>query len=789
MLTNYLKLTFRNIWRHKGYSFINIFGLAIGLTACLLILLWVQDELSYDRFHSNADYLYRVEQDQVYGGRKYHVNVTPWPCGPAWESEIPEIVAATRYGWCGGRPFNYKAKTFVEGDVQAIDPAFFTIFDFPLKYGDPGTVLNDPYSLILNLETAEKYFGTENPIGQVITVDNQHQLTVTGVLEKTPHNSIIQPVILITMDFARTLGRYSDTWGNNSIRTYIQLDPQADPVAVNGKLTEVVNNHRDEESPTQFMAAPLTGVHLHAYFGFSDSGQAIVYVYVFSIIAAFVLLIACINFMNLATARSAGRAREIGIRKVVGAQRTQLIYQFMGESVILAVLSALIALVFVYLLLPVFNEIASKDIPGSALMGKNFILGLLLITVITGLVAGSYPAVFLSAFQPVKVLKGNLSTGRSQTLRKILVIFQFSLSIILTVSTIIIYQQLNYMRSKDLGFDYEQVLSIGIRGDIGKSYPALRSEIAQLPQVLGVTASSDRPTSIGSNSGGAEWDGKDPDLSLIVGMSSVDFDYIETMDMKMLAGRAFSRDFPSDQADTNSMAFIINETFAKIIDKESIVGENLRFAGSQGPIIGVVQDFHFRSVHRVIDPLAIFIAPDWFGVMLIRLAPGDVTASLATVEEAWQRVLPGYPMDYRFLDEDFEWMYRAEAGLSQLVKYFSILAIIIACLGLFGLASFTAEQRTKEIGIRKVLGASATNLMVLLANQFTKWVLIANIIAFPTAYLILSRYLEDYAYRIYLGLGPFLLAGVLALIIALLTVSFQAVKAALANPVDALKYE
>ncbi len=789
MISNYFKIAFRNIWRHKGYSFINIFGLAIGLACCLLILLWVQDELSYDSFHANANNLYRVEQDQVYSGRKYHVNVTPWPCGPGWEDEIPEVVAATRYGWCGGRPFDYNGKTFIEGDVQAVDPAFFTIFDFPLRYGDPVTVINDPYSLVLNFETAEKYFGNENPIGKVITVDNEHQLTVTGVLEKTPHNSIIQPVILVTMDFARTLDRYNEGWGNNSIRTYLLLDDQADLVTVDNKLTEVVNNHRDDESPTQFMAAPLTDVHLHAYFGFSDGGQAVIYIYVFSIIAAFVLLIACINFMNLATARSAGRAREIGIRKLVGAQRSRLIYQFMGESVILAVLSALIAISFVYLLLPVFNEIASKNIPSIALLGKNFILGLFLITVITGLVAGSYPALFLSAFQPLKVLKGNLSTGRSQTLRKILVIFQFSLSIILTISTMIIYQQLNYMRTKDLGFNQKQVISVGIRGDIGKSYPALRLEIAQLPQVLGVTASSDRPTSIGSNSGGADWGGKDPDLSLIVGMTSVDFDYIETMDMKILAGRAFSREFPSDQADTRNMAFIINETFAKIIDKESIIGENLSFAGSEGPIIGVVQDFHFRSVHRVIDPLAIFIAPEWFGVMLIRLAPGDVTTSLAAVEEAWQRVLPGFPMDYRFLDEDFEWMYRAETGLSQLVKYFSILAIIIACLGLFGLASFTAEQRTKEIGIRKVLGASATNLVLLLSNQFTKWVLIANVIAFPIAYLILSKYLENYAYRIDLGVGPFLLAGVLALVIALVTVTTQAVKAATANPVEALKYE
>ncbi len=789
MLTNYLKITFRNIWRQKGYSFINIFGLAIGLACCLLILLWVQDELSIDRFHTNADHLYRVEQDQSYGGQPYHVNVTPWPCIPVWNEEIPEIIEATRYGWCGGQPYSYDGKTFIEDDVQVIDPAFFTMFDFPLQSGDPATVLSDPYSVILNTDTAEKYFGDEDPMGKVITVDNQHQLTVTGVLEKTPHNSIIQPVILVSMEFARTLGSYNEGWGSNSIRSYILLDDHANLSDVNRKLTDVVNNNREEESPTVYMAAPLVDVYLHSYFGFSDSGQAIVYVYIFSIIAAFILLIACINFMNLSTARSASRAREIGIRKVVGAQRSGLIYQFLGESAILSLLSAIIALIFVYLLLPVFNEISGKEIVVSALLSRDFIIGLLVITLITGLVAGSYPAIFLSAFRPVKVLKGNLSTGRSQLLRKILVIFQFSLSIILTITTMIIYQQLNYMRSKDLGFDQEQVISVGIRGDIGKSYPALKTELAKLPQVLGVTASSHRPTNIGSNSGGADWDGKDPELKLVVSTNSVDFDFIETMKIKMASGRAFSREFPTDQADSNHIAFIINETMGRIMGKESVVGENLRFVGGEGPIIGVMKDFHFQAVRDEIEPLAIFIAPEWFGCMLVRLAPGDLPSSLTAVEEAWRRVLPDYPMDYRFLEEDLEWMYRIETGMSQLLKYFSILAIIIACLGLLGLASFTAEQRTREIGIRKVLGASVSDLVLLLSGQFTKWVLLANLIAFPAAYLLLNKYLENYAYRIDLGILPFILAGFMALLIAWITVSFQAVKAALANPVEALKYE
>ncbi|NQU27868.1 MAG: ABC transporter permease, partial [Candidatus Marinimicrobia bacterium] len=778
MINNYFKIAFRNIWRHKGYSFINIFGLAIGLTCCLLILLWVQDELGFDKFHAQADNLFRVEQDQDYSGRLYHVNVTPWPCVPAWKEEIPEVVDATRYGWCGGRSFEFGEKAFMENDIQAVDPAFFTMFDYPLIFGNRETIMDDPYSVVLNEKTAGKYFGVTNPIGEVFTVDNQFQLTVVGVLGKATGNSILDPSILVSIEFAKELGNYDDGWANNSIRSFILLQDNVDRVEINRKLTEVVNNHRDEASQTKFSVAPLTRVHLHSYFGFDDNGQAIIFVYIFSIIAGFVLLIACINFMNLATARSTNRAREIGIRKVVGAQRINLIYQFIGESLILSFLAVLVALIFVNLMLPIFNEIAGKEIGLSALLQTNFIGGLVIITLITGLIAGSYPALFLSAFRPVKVLKGQLTTGRSVTLRKILVIFQFTLSILLTIGTMVIYQQLNYMRSKDLGFNPEQVIAVGIRGDIGKSYESLKAELNQVPQVLGVSASSHRPTNIGSNSSGVDWGEKDPALELTVGMSSVDFDYIETMGITMVEGRAFSKEFPTDLATDDNIAFIINETLAQIMDKESIINENLHFVGDEGPIIGVMKDFHFRSVHNEIEPLAIFVYPEWFSIMLIRLAPGDVSESLAAVEKTWNQVLPNSPLDYRFLDEDFEWMYRVEAGMSRLIKYFSVLAIVIACLGLFGLASFTAEQRTKEIGIRKVLGASAANLVLLLSNQFTKWVLIANIIAFPIAYLILSKYLENYAYRIDLGFGPFLLAGVLALVIALLTVSFQAVKAA-----------
>ncbi|MEE8437545.1 MAG: ABC transporter permease [Candidatus Neomarinimicrobiota bacterium] len=789
MLKNYIVILLRNIRKHKGYFFINIFGLALGLTCSLLILLVVQDELSYDKFHSNSEHLFRVEQDQVYNGRLYHVNVTPWPCVPSWVSDIPEIKAATRYGNCGGGAFRNDNISFIENDVQAVDPDFFTIFDFPLISGDRHTVMDDPYSVVINEETAIKYFGEENPMGRKLVVDNQYSLTVTGVLETPPQNSTFRPVILVTMEFSKVLGRYSDNWGSNSIRSYLLLYDDADLAEVNRKLTEVVNNHRDVVSPTKFMAAPLTSVHLHAYFGFNDNGQNIVYVYIFSIIAGFVLLIACINFMNLATARSASRAREIGIRKVIGAHRKNLIFQFISESIILSFLALLVSLVFVLLLLPVFNNISGKMIEWSALLQTNFLLGLTIITLLTGIIAGSYPALFLSAFKPIKVLKGNLAHGRSQILRKVSVIIQFTLSISLTIGTVIIYQQLKFMQSKDLGFNEKRVVSIGLPGDKEKNYKVLKQELLHIPEVLNISASSNRPTMIGSNSSGADWDGKDPDLGPIVSYSTVDFDYVETMEIQMIAGRPFALDFPSDAAHDSVGAFMINEEFARIINKEIIINENLRFLGIEGPIIGVMRNFHFKSVRNEIEPLAVIIYPEMFRIMLVRLGPGDVSESLDAVQKVWNRVLPEYPFEYRFLEEDVTRMYQAETNMSHLVKYFTLLAIIIACLGIFGLSSFSAEQRVKEIGIRKVFGASETNLVLLLTGQFTKWVLISCFIAFPIAYYVLQQYLQNYAYRINLNVGTFLMAGILAMLVAIITVSFQSIKAALANPVDSLKYE
>ncbi len=790
MIKNYFKIALRNLWRFKGYSFINIFGLAVGLTCALLILLWVQDELSFDQFHTNSDNLYRIEQDQVYDGQPYHLNVTAWPCAPEWQEEIPEVLDATRFGSCGTRSFIYGDIAFNEDNVKAVDPSFFTMFDFELLHGDKNTVLLDPFSVVIDEATSIKYFGQKNPIGEVLFVDTQFNLVVSGVFKNVPLNSSIDPKILVSVDFAKDLGKYDDNWGTNMIRTFVLLHENADLIEVNSKLTEVANSHHDEERTEKFIAAPLAGIHLQTYWGFDKDGEALARLYMFSIIAGFVLLIACINFMNLSTARSANRAREIGIRKVVGAYRKDLILQFLGESLLLTFLAVIFSLGLVYLLLPVFNSISGKLFSGSELLQADFIIGLIVITLITALFAGSYPAFFLSAYKPIKVLKGNFSQGNSHTLRKGLVILQFTLSITLIIATIIIHQQLNYSQSKDLGFDKENVISINIDGDKKNSYGAFRQELQNSSLILGITASSHQPTNIRSSAGGIEWDGKDPDQTLIVSVSAVDYDYQETMRIQMVAGRFFSREYGADIAtESGGGAFVINEELARIMGKESAVNKTIRFLGVEAPIVGVMHNFHFKSIRNEIEPLAVFIDPEWFSNILIRLTPGADTEALATVEKVWNRVYPGIPFEYHFLEEDFDRIYKADESVGQLVKYLAILAVILAYLGLFGLASFTAEQRKKEIGIRKVLGASIAHLIYLLTSQFTKWVVISCAIAFPLAYYSLSQYLQSFAYRINIGPGPFILAGLLALLIALITVSFQATRASLANPVDSLKYE
>jgi putative ABC transport system permease protein len=785
MLKNYLKVILRNIRKHKGYSFINITGLAIGMACCLLISIWVLDELSYDRFHTNASLLYRVEEDQQYSGRVFHVTVTPHPLGPALVEEIPEIVDATRYVWSGGLLFRYGEKAFFEYLIRAVDPSFFQMFTFPFIKGDKNRALESAHSLVISEDIAEKYFGEKDPLGKVITVNNTHEFKVDGVVKNVPHNSIFQFDALIPYAFLETIGRTNLEFGNNSIGTYVQLSPNATMDQVNAKISGFIKA-KVPDSVTDLTLKPFTSIHLHSYWGYEKDAGAIQYVYMFSIIALFVLLIACINFMNLSTARSSNRAKEVGMRKVVGALKSHLIRQFYGESMVFAFIALILAVIIVTIMLPVFSNFADKDLSWNVGGITAILIGLIAITFFTGLVAGSYPALFLSAFQPVKVIRGTLKSGTASSwFRKILVVVQFSLSILLVIGTVVVYQQLTYMKNKRLGWDREQLVYIRLRDDVREVYDTLKTELEKDPLVLNVTASSELPSYIGSNSSNFDWEGKDPNFTTLISNNSVDFDFIDTLKIEMKEGRSFSKQYSSDA----TSGFIINEEVANLMGRDSVVGESCMFFGRKGTIIGVMKNWHYQPVRNKIEPLAIYIAPEGNRVMLIRIPSGDISESIKSIEQVWKRVIPTYPFEYYFLDERFDQMYRAEESIGTLLKYFTVLAVFVACLGLFGLASFTSEQRTKEIGIRKVLGAKVSNITALLCREFFLLVILSNVIAWPVAYFLMKSWLQGYAYRTSLSVFIFMAAMGIALLVALMSVSFQAIRAATANPVESLRYE
>ena len=790
MLKNYVKVVLRSIRRQSGYSLINIAGLAIGMACCLLITLWVFDELSYDRFHEKAPHLYRVEENQFYSGRVYHVTVTPYPLAPVLKQEIPEIVEATRYVYSGGQLFRHGEKSFYEDRVWAVDPAFLRMFSFPLVKGDAATALSDPTSVVLTEDTARKYFGEDESLGEVISVNNELELKVTGIVKNVPLNSSIRFDMLFPYDLLKARGRTNEEFGSNSIGTYVELQPGASLPAVNEKIRDFIKK-RVEGSVTELELFPYTRLHLHAYFGYDKSAVGIRYVYVFSLIAAFVLLIACINFMNLATARSAGRAQEVGLRKVVGALKKHLLVRFYSESMIYALLSLFLALLLVRLVLPWFNSLTGKGISFTFLGHGQILWGIAGITFVTALLAGSYPAVFLSSFQPVRVLKGSLKAGAGSALfRRVLVVTQFALSVFLIIGTVVVFRQMNYMRTTSRGFNKDQILTIRLRGNTAASYEAFRNELRKDSRVLGVTAASHLPSAIGSNSSGANWKGKDPEQKILIGMSGVDYDYVDVLKIELLEGRNFSREYESDK----TQAFLVNEEVRKLMGKPAVAGEEFSFVGRTGRIVGVMKNYHFESLQSKIEPLAIYLTVPPEGARrlsyaLIRVSPADIPGAVDFVRNAWSRVFSGFPFEFRFLDEQIDAMYRTEEKAGHLLRTFAALAIFIACLGLFGLASFMAERRTREIGIRKVLGASVPQITVLLCREFFLLVLLANVLTWPLAYWVLGGWLKNYAYRIPLSPLIFVFALGTALIITVMTVSFQAVRAAVANPAEALKYE
>jgi ABC-type antimicrobial peptide transport system permease subunit len=778
MFKNYIKIALRNIKRQKGYSFINIAGLAIGMACCILILLWVRHEVSYNRFHENADDIYRVYSDFHYDRGIFPFSNIPQTVGPEIQNKVPEVQFAVRI-LDDALTVKHGTDIFYEKEILYVDPSFFDIFTFPLVQGDSKTAFSEPYSVIISESMARKYFGDEDSLGEVVTMDREYQLKVTGVIKDVPDNSSIRFDFLIPYSFLDAIGYDTNNRNAWNCQTYVLLNENISPQQVGQKISGWPKEYVQEEE-AYFRLQPLKHIRLYTLGGELGS---IKYVYIFSFIALCILVIACINFMNLATARSAKRAREVGLRKVVGAGRAQIIRQFYGESLFMIVLALGLAIVLVEFLLPLFNRISGKNLALDLSGNLMIYLVLICIALFTGILSGSYPAVFLSSFLPVKVLKGSFqSSSANPTFRKVLVVFQFSLSIILIICTALIYSQLQYIKNRDLGFDRENLIYIGMNDMIAQNYEAIKSEMLQNPYILNVTRTFQIP-SYNRYSADADWEGKDPSQKIMLNISIVDPDYLDTLKLEIIEGRNFSWDLSTDTSHC-----ILNEEAVKQMGLYSPVGKWLRH-GEKGEIIGVIKNYHFMPFSYEIQPLMLLYNPQNFRYAMIRIGGKNIPQTLGLLEKLWNKFAPEYPFEYHFLNEDFEEIYKRERQMGEVFRYFTFLAVFISCLGLFGLASFMAEQRTKEIGIRKVLGASVSGITILLSKEFTKWVLVANIIAWPVAYFAMNKWLQGYAYRVKFSLLTFVLAGVLALVISILTVSYQAIRAALANPVDSLRYE
>jgi putative ABC transport system permease protein len=783
MLKNYFKVAFRNLKRNPGYSVINIAGLAIGMACCILILLWVQDELSFDKFHTNKDQLYRViTQDQDARGDTGNSTI-PYSLAPILKQEFPEITEFTRYqdlSWLINCSFSYDEKKFYEPEFFLADPSFFQMFSFTFLKGDPKSALQDPHSIVLTEDTAHKYFGDEEPLGKVLKINNRRDLKVTAVIKNPPHNSEFQFDLVSPIQFLGEQMLNSWAWESFS---YLQLQPNTNVEALREKIAGSLTKHSPQTwIKSKVNIRPITKIHL-----FQGRGD-IKLVYIFSTIAFFILIIACINFMNLATARSAKRGREVGLRKVVGAQKRQLISQFFSESMVLSFIAAIFAVILMLAVLRPFNNLTSKPLSLNIFHNPALFIVFLGLTLLVGLISGSYPALFLSAFQPIQVLKGS-SAGRSggALFRKILVIVQFSISIVLIIGSMVVGQQLRFIQNKKLGWNREDVIAMPINNELSQGYQAIKHELETNPNILSVTAASTIPTNIG-NTNPIRWEGMEGDEPKSIKFVVTDHDYVKTFGMNVLQGRDFSR-----QYETDTTGFLVNEEAVRFMKLEDPVGKQVQFMGVEGKIIGVVEDFHFMHMSQPIIPLIITIHPENYGYFLqyifVKIGAGNIPKTIDYVKSVCNTYAPHFPFKYKFVDDDFNNMYIYERYVARISGYFTILAVFIACLGLFGLASFMAEQRTKEIGVRKVLGASEPSIVALLTKEFTKWVLIATLIAWPAAYYAMSKWLNNYEYRIPLFWWIFAAAGLAGLVISFLTVSYQAIRAARANPVDALKYE
>ena len=790
MLKNYLLIAFRNLLKDKIFSLINILGLALGLACSLLILLWIRDERNMDKFNKNTTQVYSVYERQYYDNKIDAFHSTPGVMADEMKRVLPQVQFASGMAWDDLATFQVGDKIMQEnGNHAGMD--FFRMFSYELLQGTAATALNSPSTIAISRKMAKDFFGGPGQaIGKTIRYENRKDFKVTAVFENVPEDASEKFDYLINWHAFLEDNGWAKEWGNNGPRTFVMLKPGTNPVAFEKQIVHFLDKYNKDQGPgfrIQLGIQRFDDMYLHSHFSPAGKleGGRIEYVRLFSIIAIFILLIACINFMNLTTARSVKRAKEIGVRKVVGALRSALMKQFIGEAILLAFIAILIALLMVILILPAFNSLTQKHIAFP--YGNGYFWGsIFILTGITGLISGSYPAVFLSSFKPAAVLKGVLKLKSGPVwFRKGLVVFQFVLSIVLIIGTIVISKQINFIQTTNLGYNRENLIYVPLSGDLTKQYELFKQESLNMPGIKEVSRISQTPTAIQNGTYGVDWDGKEPNSKPMFTQASIGYDFAKTMNIKVLQGREFSKAFGTDTA-----AYIINEQALKKIGFKNPIGSRLTFWNKKGTVVGVIKDFHFNSLHVPVNALILRLGEkDDYGSILVKTKAGQTKAALASLEKLCKQLNPKFPFTYQFSEDEYQKLYTSEIMVGKLSNYFAFLAVFISCLGLLGLAMFTAEQRTKEIGIRKVLGAGIGSIFNLLSREFLILVLIALLIASPMAWYIMDKWLDDYAYKTHISWWMFVIAGIVAIVITLFTVSYQAVKAALANPVKSLRSE
>jgi putative ABC transport system permease protein len=809
MLYNYIKIAFRNLTKQRFYAFINILGLAISLSSCLLIALFVMNELSYDKFHQEAENIYKVGSSGNIGGQDFTTEFTAPPIAETLRKEFPEVNTVTRiFPLSVGEIVHHDSKSFVEEKVIAADSNFFKIFSFKLLKGNPETVLTEPNTIVLTESLAKKYFADQDAVGKVIALGEEKKAyEIVGIVENPPHNSQIDFTMLVSISSYEVVKYFDWSWIWSAVITYVKLNPDASAADLEAKFPKMVHtyagntiqrifgmsmdDYEKKGGGLKLFLQPLTKIYLNSTGiegGYLKRGN-IQYLFIFIIVAVFIIFLACINFMNLSTARSTSRGKEVGIRKVLGTGRKTLIYQFLTESILITIIAMFIALALTQFFLFYFNSFLFENFQASLTANTNILILLFSIVIIVGIGAGSYPAFYLSAFKPVDVLKGKMNVSFSgNKIRSTLVIFQFVVSVSLIICTLLVFMQLNFLRDKNLGIDQENVIVLSSGNEKQHFKPAFKNEI----DALSVVAQSSMAEGGPGKTYGMELfipEGNDQQNDMLINYFSADYDFLNTFKIDVVRGRNFSREFPSD-ADDEKGVVLINEAAAKIFEWKDPIGKHLigKDDGRPREIVGIIKDFNYESLHKEIAPLVIRFAPK-NNFMYVRLKSGNINTSLQAVEKLWKNNNPATPFQYAFLNQELASFYHSEQRLGKIFMTFTSLAIFIACLGLFGLIAFTAEQRTKEIGIRKVLGATVANITYMLSKELIKLVVISNLVAWPIAWYIMNKWLQDFAYRIEIPWYVFIGAGSLALIIALMTVSFQSVKAALVNPVESLKSE